>query len=76
MALVNFPKMLYAAVANQGHTDDEFLATAESPSELVNASDDLSVKVARYMLVGTGVIQHSAPVYVEDAASIADRFPS
>jgi hypothetical protein len=61
---VNFPKSLLVAFVAHG-TDDEFLAVGATPAEL-NEFSDRTVRTARYVLAGEGVIQHSAPQYVED----------
>lgn len=63
---VVYPKYLLAVYCNHG-TDYQWLATGENPAEL--SDDSPTVKVARYVLVGTGVIQHSAPQYVEHTAA-------
>ena len=63
--VVEYPKYLLAVYSRHG-SDDQFIAVAEAPSGL-EWVDTPSVKVARYVLVGTGVIEHSAPQYVEHA---------
>lgn len=71
-----YPKFLYARIVNPG-TEDQFLLTGPEPSDVsddvVDGSDSVSLKVARYKLVGSGEIHHTAPRYVED---ITDKFPS
>lgn len=63
---VEYPKSLLVAYAHHG-TDDEYLQAAVNPDELLDVGDGRSVKVARYVLAGTGVIHNTAPAYVEDA---------
>lgn len=66
--VVKFPKTLYAAVADHG-TPHEYLITASTPEEVhyTGEAHVRSVKVARYVLVGTGVIHADTPYYVENA---------
>lgn len=66
-SLVQYPKQLLAVYSNHG-TADEYLATGEIPRDLEGV-DSPTVRVARYVLVGTGVISHTAPVYTEHAAA-------
>lgn len=67
---IEFPKILYARIAHD--SSEEFIVTGSTPEELETVSGafyNASVKVARYVLVGTGVIHSDTPYYVEDAAS-------
>ena len=64
---IEFPKSLLVKVVHHG-TNDEFLLATANPSEFTG-DDDESVKTARYVLAGTGVVEHSAPVYVEHASA-------
>lgn len=66
--LVEFPKTLYAVYSNHGSEDDEYLYTFEDLASK-NDCDNPTVKVARYKLVGTGVIHTDTPYYVEDATT-------
>ena len=59
---VSFPKSILVQVVEDG--DDTYLAAAANPTDL---PDDGSGKTARYVLVGTGRVEYSAPRYVEDA---------
>lgn len=66
---VEFPKTLLVAYSDHG-TEDEYLFTGKTPKELqelAGALGDTTVKIARYMLVGTGTIHNDGPYYVEDA---------
>lgn len=67
-----YPKFLYARVVNPD-TDEEYMLTGtdlnDVSDDIVSESTSLSVKVARYALVGTGEIHHAAPRYVEDTAA-------
>lgn len=64
---VVYPRSLLAVYSQHG-TTEQFLATGEVPGDLAWV-DDPTVKVARYVLVGTGVIEHSAPTYMEHTAT-------
>lgn len=68
---VEYPKYIYAAFVDHG-TEDEVMVIGDSPEDLedtVLCFGERSVKVARYALVGTGVIQQDSPYYTEDAHS-------
>lgn len=64
-----YPKFLYARVVNP-HNINEYLLTGSEPADVsdtrVGDNDVVSLIAARYALVGTGTIQHTAPAYVED----------
>lgn len=65
---LEYPKMLYVRVENHGNSDNGHYVLGETPSEVSDeVIEDGSVKIARYVLAGTGSIQHVAPRYVEDA---------
>jgi len=72
MALVVFPQSILVKVVTDDDGEDTLIA-ASTPGALHDTADCLdgelvvSSKTARYVLAGTGSIQHSAPVYVEDA---------
>lgn len=67
---IDFPRSILVRIGNIGEPDHEYLAVGTTPSEI---GDDViangSVKTARYVLAGTGVIHQSAPLYVEDTKS-------
>lgn len=65
---VVYPKQLLAVYSNHGDSDNEYLATGVTPNDLEGV-DNPTVRVARYVLVGTGVIQHTAAQYVEHQAA-------
>lgn len=65
---VTYPKSILVAFMEHG-TEDQFLTVAESPDELSDVDDGRTVKVARYVLAGTGVIHNVAPRYIEDEKS-------
>lgn len=60
--IVEYPQSLLVRYVNHG-TDDQYLLVGEAPNDI--ETDDGTTKVARYVLVGTGVIQHTAAQYVE-----------
>lgn len=67
---VEYPKYIYAAIVSDD--GEEFPVFGSTPTELEETAacfGERSVKVARYALVGTGVIQHDSPYYTEDAHS-------
>ena len=57
-----FPKYVLIQLVDDGMVT--FLDAGTTPGELIDAED--GTKVARYKLVGTGVISDNGPVYVED----------
>lgn len=67
-----YPKFLYARVVNP-YNINEYLLTGSEPADVadtaVGDNDSVSPTVARYVLVGSGTIHHTAPVYVEDTVS-------
>lgn len=67
-----YPKQIYVRTVNPG-TEDEFQIFGPDPADVsdtvVPDGDSLSSTVARYVLVGTGQIHHTAPAYVEATAS-------
>lgn len=64
---IEYPKVLYAAYEAHG-TDDQYMVVGPDHHSIVDQDQgEQSVTIARYVLAGTGTIQHSAPVYVEDA---------
>lgn len=64
-----YPKFLYARIVDPG-TEDQFLQTGPELSDVddnsVGESQSVALTAARYQLVGTGTIHHTAPRYVED----------
>lgn len=67
---MSYPKYLYARIVDPG-TDGEYMATGAELSDVDDSSvgemQSVSSTVARYKLIGTGTIHHTAPRYVEDA---------
>lgn len=67
-----YSSTLYVRTVNPG-TLDEFMIFGSDPSDVddtvVGPGDSVSPTVARYMLVGTGEIHHTAPLYVETAGA-------
>lgn len=66
-----YPKIIYARIVGPG-TNYEYMLTGPDLNDVsdgvVGDNETLSPKVARYALVGTGEIHHTAPRYVEDTA--------
>lgn len=66
---MGYPKTLLVRTVNPG-TKDEFLIVGQEPADVSDAAasddDTMASKAARYVLAGTGSIQHTAPQYVED----------
>lgn len=64
-----YSQYLYVRTINPG-TEDEYLLVGREPGEVdatnVGDSETVNPKVARYVLAGTGDIQFTAPLYVED----------
>lgn len=67
-----YSQYLYVRTVNPGHPTDEYQISGTVPGDVsddvVGDCESLSPIVARYSLVGTGVIHHTAPLYVEDNA--------
>lgn len=62
-----YPEMLMVRIVNPD-TQDEFMAVGTDVNDVADEEFEHGVhpKVARYRLVGTGTIHHTAPRYVED----------
>jgi hypothetical protein len=67
-----YSQYLYVRTVNPGSVD-EYVIVGSNPADVsdgvVGDMDELSPKVARYALVGTGEIHHTAPMYVEDTVA-------
>lgn len=63
----SYPKFIYGLIVNPD-TEDQFMLTGEQLSD-IETDDESLKKVARYKLVGTGEVHHTAPVYVEDSGA-------
>jgi hypothetical protein len=61
---LEFPPNILVKLVKDG--DDSYFVAGTEPSDLPDDSDT-SIKTARYVLAGTGVISYSAARYVEDA---------
>lgn len=69
---MGYPKTLLVRIVNPDERD-EYLLVGQEPADVadtaVGDNDSLAPKAARYVLAGTGSINHTAPQYVEDAQS-------
>jgi hypothetical protein len=67
--MMSYPVHLLVRKVNPG-TKNEYFIFGPEPSDVaddvVGDGDSLEPKAARYMLVGTGTVHSSSPLYVED----------
>lgn len=64
---INYPKILYAA-----EVDGLGLVASVDLNDIADL-EGAPVKIARYMLVGTGALHLSAPRYLEEAKQVDDE---
>lgn len=68
---ISYPRTIFVVTTNPGR-EDEALIVAQDPNEVEDIRGfygETSVKVARYVLAGTGVVHTDNAYYVEDSRS-------
>ena len=65
--MTDYPQYLLVRIINPG-TSEEYVVVGTDPTDVDDISFESSVhpKVARYKLISTGEMYHTAPRYVED----------